>query len=336
MDSWKKRLKSDPLAWLLERDNPAVRRFALTDLLDRSPTDPEVVEAAQAVNASRPIKKILAAQQPEGYWVTPGPGYSPKYRATVWQVIFLDQLGAHASDAHVRAACEYVLSHTQAANGGFGASGQEHAAEPSNSAVIHCLNGNLLRALLGFGFADDARVQRAIEWQARAITGDQFSEYYSSGTSGPGFQCASNYGAACAWGAVKALRAPVRVPASLKTAQVKKAMQIGSDFLLGHDPAIADYPAGKGKISANWFKLGFPSGYASDVLQNLETLAELGHARDKRLRPAIDWLLSKQDAAGRWKNQNSYAGRGWTSIEPQGAISKWVTLRACRVLKAVG
>ena len=41
-----------------------------------------------------PIASILAAQHPDGYWEKPGPGYATKYRGTVWQLIFLDQLGA--------------------------------------------------------------------------------------------------------------------------------------------------------------------------------------------------------------------------------------------------
>jgi hypothetical protein len=235
----------------------------------------------------------------------------------------------------VQAACEYILSHTPAPNGGFGCSAREGATQTPNSAVLHCLNGNLLRALLGFGYADDPRVQRAIAWQARSITGDQFNDFYESGTSGPAFACAINEGNPCAWGAIKALRALVRVPARLQSPQVRKAVRQGTAFLLSYDPAQADYPSGSAPVSRNWFKLGFPSGYVADVLQNLEVLAELGHARDQRLRPAIDWLLSKQNAHGRWHNEHSYAGQLWTRLEPgQRGGSRWVTLRACRVLKA--
>ncbi len=331
---WRARLNADPLPWLLEPANPGVRYLALTDLLDRPPDDPEVAAAKGAVNASHPVNAILAGQQPEGYWVKPGPGYSPKYRATVWQLIFLDQLGADGQDRRVRAGADYVLAHSQAPNGGFGASGQVGADHAPNSAVIHCLNGNLLRALLDFGYAGDERVQRAVDWQARSITGAGFSDYYRSGTTGPGFGCAANGGQPCAWGAVKALRALARVPPAAQTPPVTKAIRAGVTFLLSRDPAQADYPAGDGRVSASWFKLGFPSGYVADVLQTLEVLAELGRGRDPRLQPAIRWLLSKQDAHGRWKNQNAYAGKLWADFEPQGGVSKWVTLRACRVLKA--
>ena len=91
---------------------------------------------------------------------------------------------------------------------------------------------------------------------------------------------------------------------------------------------------GNTRPSGSWFRLGFPSGYVADVLQNVEVLCELGHGTDPRLRNAIDWLLTKQDALGRWRNEYAYNGKTWVDIEPQGQPSKWVTLRACRVLKA--
>ena len=272
-----------------------------------------------------------------GYWVKPGVGYGPKYTGTVWQVIFLDQLGADPTDAKVHAACDYVLANTQTESGGFGTSGSKKPSPPPPSTVAHCLNGNLLRALLGFGRIDDERVQWAIDWQARSITGEGFDRYYASGTSGPGFCCAANDGLPCAWGAIKALRGLARVPPERRAPYVRRAIDQGIDFLVSCDPAVADYPAGWGntKPSGSWFKLGFPSGYVADVLQNLETLAELGVAQDQRLRPAITWLLGKQDDHGQWTNQYAYNGKTWSDIERQGQPSKWVTLRACTVLKRV-
>jgi hypothetical protein len=87
--------------------------------------------------------------------------------------------------------------------------------------------------------------------------------------------------------------------------------------------------------SQSWFKLGFPIGYVTDVLQNLSVLCELGFATDIRLHAAIVWLLSKQDTSGRWRNEYAYPGKTWVDIETQGQLSKWVTLRACSVLKLV-
>ena len=72
------------------------------------------------------------------------------------------------------------------------------------------------------------------------------------------------------------------------------------------------------------------------MLQILEVLAELGHARDPRLERAMAWVASRQDAQGRWANRYAYQGKTTVPIEAQGAPSKWVTLRACTVLKAAG
>jgi hypothetical protein len=116
---------------------------------------------------------------------------------------------------------------------------------------------------------------------------------------------------------------------------VNAAINQGAEFLLSHDPALADYPFGFGeRPSSSWFKLGYPLGYVADVLQNLEVLAALGHARDPRLANALELVLSKQDPLGRWRMEYSYNGKTWADIEKKGTQSKWVTLRALRVLKA--
>ncbi len=329
-------LRADPLDWLLEPKDPAVRHLALRQLLDLPADDPDVAASRRAAMVADPIASILAAQEADGHWEKPGPGYATKYRGTVWQLIFLDQLGADPEDTRVRRACEYVLAHSQADNGGFGASGVAGAGSPPSSRVIHCLTGNLLRALIGFGWLDDPRVVRAIEWQARAITGVGVAGWYRSGTSGPGFACGANEDLPCAWGAIKALGGLARVPVERRSLEVSRALRTGVDFLLSRDPATADYPAGWGNThpSGSWFKLGFPSGYVADVLQNLEVLAELGHAQDPRLANAVAWLLAKQDAHGRWTNEYAYNGKTWVNLERQGKPSKWVTLRACRFLRA--
>ncbi|MCI0584507.1 MAG: nitrogen fixation protein NifH [Chloroflexi bacterium] len=331
---WQAPPRSDPLPWLLEPVAPAVRHLALRDLLDRPVDDPEVAGARRAAMRADPIAAILAAQHPDGSWEKPGAGYATKYRGTVWQLIFLDQLGADGRDDRIRRACVYVLGHSIAPSGGFGASGRLDRPPPP-SAVIHCLNGNLLGALIGFGWLEDERVQLAIDWEARAITAEWVERWYASGTSGPGFACAANEGLPCAWGAAKAVLGLARIPVARRSALVTRAIEAGASFLLSRDPVVADYPMGWGNVRPNgsWFKLGFPSAYVTDVLQVLEALTEVGHGHDPRLCAARDWLVGRQDERGRWRNQYAYNRKTWVDFEVQGAPSKWVTLRACRVLR---
>lgn len=330
--SWLNGLHGDSLAWLLEPDpvNPGVRYFALRDLLDRPADAVEVVAAQAAVMNSGPVPAILDAQHPEGYWHKPGGGYG-KYRGTAWQIIFLGELGAAPDDERVQRGCEYLLTHTIAANGGFACSNTNNPV-PSN--VVHCLNGNLLASLIRLGRLDDPRVQQALAWQACAITGEEPIRYYPSGTSGPAFACAINAGQPCAWGATKAMKALVAIPATRRTPLIQQAIAQGARFLLRHHLANADYPF-TDKISTAWFKLGFPLSYWSDVLETLSVLVTLGYGHDPRLADTYQWLLHKQDAQGRWKLENALTGKMWVDIERRGKPSKWITLRALRVVKTI-
>jgi hypothetical protein len=327
---WRTHVRGDPLSWLCELDpaNPAVRYFALRELLDRPADDPEVLEARAAIMTDGPVPAILAAQQPAGYWQQPGGGYG-KYRGTVWQIMFLSDLGADPTDARVRRGCDYVLGHTLASNGGFAFN-----KTPLPSGVVHCLNGNLLAALIRLGWREDPRVQQALEWQAHAITGEASMHYLRSGTSGPEFACAINQQQPCGWGATKAMRALLAVPPGQRSPSVQRALERGAHFLLRYDLATATYPY-SGKVSASWFKLGFPLSYWSDVLETLAVLVALGCGADPRLEAAMHWLLNKQDAQGRWTLEHGLNGKMWADIEQQGKPSKWITLRALRVVKAL-
>jgi hypothetical protein len=241
-----------------------------------------------------------------------------------------------ARAAAMRTDPAHVLSHAPAVTGGFGASGRTGAARTSPSEVLHCLNGNLLRATVAFGFLDDPRVRRAIDREVAAISDATFEGFRRSGTTGPGFACAINEALPCGWGAVKALRGLAAIPPRRRGPKVRAAIERGVGFLLSVDPATARYPMGWGNTIPNrsWFKLGFPSGYVADVLQVLEVLAELGHGRDPRLGDTIDLVLGKQDREGRWRNEYPYRGKLWADVDEPRGPSKWVTLRACAVLKA--
>ena len=322
-------MQNQAINWLLEKDNPSVRYFALRHLLERAEDDRDVQAARRAIMKSDPVQIILAAQKPEGYWVKPGSGYSPKYQSAAWQILFLAELGVDGRNKQVRRGVEYYLEHARATHGGFSA-----AQNAAPSLAVHCLNGNLILALNALGYGGDERVVRAVDWLAGAITGDDF-KWFNATVPGPGFKCGVNMKQPCAWGAGKSLRALANLPPGLRTSKVKKAIAQTVEFLLSRDLSKADYPY-RARVSGEWFRLGFPLSYTSDVLEALLALSEAGHARDPRLKNAIELVLSKRDAAGHWALKHSLNGKMWVDIEVKGKPSKWVTLRAIRVLRAAG
>lgn len=314
---WWDALRGDPIPWLLEADNPSVRAFTLTDLLDRSPGDPEVIATWEAVMHSRPVREIMAAQYPAGYWIKPDVGYSPKYRATVWQVIFLADLGATCTEAIARA-CEHVLAHTYLPEVGL------FSAHKRANGTFLCLNGNLLRALWHFGYGAYPNVQQVAETLARKVVEDQFRcrcDIVSPGRDR----------LPCVWGCIKVLRGFAAIPPELRSPTIQAAIACGVNFLVSHDLIRADYPYAE-EISDLWWRFGFPLGRAADALEALAALVAHGAADDPRLTPAFGRVLDKQDEQGRWWLETTL-DKTWTQFEEKGRPSKWVTLRALQVLK---
>ena len=178
---------------------------------------------------------------------------------------------------------------------------------------------------------------------ARTVTGeglvkpeDQITEpcYYAS-KCGPTFACGYNNKLPCAWGAAKVMLALGSLPAGQRTHLVQNAIDVGVAFLLGIDPATARYPSRTtSKPSPNWRKFGFPVFYITDILQVVEALVRLGFGKDPRLANALGLIRSKQDDQGHWSLEYDYSGKNWVDFGQKNQPSKWVTLRALRVLKA--
>ncbi len=330
MTQWLDRLNANPLDWLLAPDpvNPGVRYFALRDLLDRAADDPDVAAAQTAVMTTGPVPIILEAADPDGYWVKPKDIYNPKYQGTVWQIMFLAQFGCDGHEERVKKAVAYVIDRTRAKNGVFSYSG-------APSGAIHCMWGNLVRALIDLGCWGDERLTQAADLLARSITGDGYEHYYKSGIQAPGFLCSASYGLPCGWGAVRVLWGLNGIPSADRSPTISTAIEACIEFLTRYDISRADYPH-QDRVSSSWFKFGYPLGYVTDVLLNLDVLTEAGVVSGPNIDAAVDFVLSKQDEQGRWRLEYTYNGKTWIDVETKGQPSKWVTLRALRVLKRLG
>jgi hypothetical protein len=300
----------------------------LTEVLGRTSDDPDVTAARAAIPDVDPARAILEAQfagsgpvsGPAGYWVKPDVGYSPKYRATVWQVIFLAQLGAPPIQP-IRRACEYVLDRSRRLTDGRGDRDGRFVAGRGARAAVDCLNGNLLWALRRVGYGEDPRVVEAREATARAILER-------------GYACFYNGDLPCAWGDVKALRAFLEVPVEARSAEVIAAIERGVELLLSAPLLEATYPTAS-RVSRRWFKLGFPLGYRADVLEAMLALVQAGHGDHPYVQAGVEWLLAKRDTGGRWTLEQ-VPGKMWASFGRIGRPNKWVTLRATELLRAIG
>src|SRR2546421_12359594 len=106
------------LDWLLEREDPPVRFFALRDILGRSPNSKEVLEARDQIRKYSPVRKVLNARIKDGYWPPKETCYTPKWTSTVWPLMLLGEMGI-TPDEGVKRACEKFLDVHQLDDGAF-------------------------------------------------------------------------------------------------------------------------------------------------------------------------------------------------------------------------
>ena len=154
MNNYRSILKTDPINWLLEKDNPSVKYFTLRDILERPDGDPELVEARQDIIETGPVPAILAKQEKEGYWEDHKKFYTAKYKGTVRQLLILAELGADIKDDRIKKACEFILDNSQdKESGGFAYSSSAKYGGGRHSEVIPCLTGNMVWSLIRLGYS---------------------------------------------------------------------------------------------------------------------------------------------------------------------------------------
>lgn len=242
------------LEWLLEEDNPGMRFSALTMLLGRDPEAPDVRGLRSAAMQIDPIRTIMAHQEPEGHWGQPQRFYHGKYFGTVWQIIFLAQLAADPDDERIKRGCEFLFNRSQNRKTcGFSQSGTDRSGG-TGSGQLPCLTGNLVWALQYFGYENDGRWARAVDW---LLTTQQADGGWGHG------------GHSCFQGSVKPLKALVCLPQTYRSPAVETAIERAVEFFLQHRLFRRDHH-GFDVAKPQHLRLGYPLGWQTDVLEMLD------------------------------------------------------------------
>ena len=306
--SWRSLLKGDPVPWLLERSDPAVRAQTLRLLLDRSARDPELREAQQRAMSTPPISTILRRQKPDSSW--PGANlYGPKYEGTHWANLLLVEYGVDPGDPRVRRAARYVLDEL----GSPGRGGMEWVFNRDHGASR--MVGSVVRYVAMAGYGNDERLEPLVQRLLR-----DSKEFDAA--------CWINGEQPCAWGYARLIWGLAAIPESARTREIQRTLRRGVEFLLSFKVERGRYPTDTAP-SYLWRQLSFPLFYQADVLFVLRALDAAGAIDDDRAQPAIGWLLARQDPRGRWAGRAPYAARMPSRVD----ASKWVTLQACTLLK---
>jgi hypothetical protein len=113
--------------------------------------------------------------------------------------------------------------------------------------------------------------------------------------------------------------------------EVGAAIKRGQEYLLArrlfHRLSTGDV------IDPAFAQFGFPTCYHYNVLRALDDVRLAGMTPDERMTEAIALVESKGDADGRWPLEHWHEDNVVIAMEELGMPSRWVTLRALRVLR---
>lgn len=79
-------------------------------------------------------------------------------------------------------------------------------------------------------------------------------------------------------------------------------------------------------------KLSYPFRYRYDLLRVLEYFVNAEFPYDERMAPALDWLSEKRGKDGLWPLENRHQGNEHCIMEDLRQPSRFITVKALRVL----
>lgn len=313
---------SDVIEWLL-RSDPSIRWQVMRDQLD-APEAEWMAERAK-VETEGWGARLLSCQDEDGQWA--GGAFIPRdfdpkewrergqpWTATTFSLSQLREFGLDPSSERARRSVELIGAHSRWDEGG----------QPYwQGEVEECINGRTVADGAYFGVDVSPIVDRLVGerlddggWNCERINGSVRSSFATT---------------------INVLEGLLEYERSTGgTPQSREARRSGEEFLLERNLFRR---LGSGEpADAQFLRFTHPNRWRYDILRALDyfrfSAIQTGTDPDPRLGEAIDRLRSRRLQDGTWPLDWSPPGRIWFEIDDgQGKPSRWVTLRAMRVLR---
>jgi hypothetical protein len=291
------------------------------------------------------VEAILSRQNEDGGFVTPEmigrygiavaeTGYQPKYKNSTWPLLFLAQLGADRDDPRVKRLCEYVLDHNYDAGMGVLCI-QIQWRVGLDFYTLPCFMANMVWSLSTLGYGHDPRVretlQRLLKYQRFDDGGFKTPDVLPY--RGRKDRCFGSH--TCFSGVTRALNAMAVVPESERTGEMDAFIGRAVDFVLLHRLWRKNHGSWK-TIRPEYELFTFPLIHYDDVISVVDTLQRLG-VKHEAVDEGLEFIRSKRGPDGRWKlGYTMSRSATYANFGQRGKPSKWITLRALKVLKNAG
>jgi hypothetical protein len=302
--------------WLLDSD-PAIRWQVMRDVLH----EPQNVVATERSKIATQGwgAKILDSQSSDGSWggdaetaawiPTDAPWMPPLYI-----LLLLKDLGLDPTDERARQAIGRVRDNFRW--------DEEFGALPFFGGEVEpCINGKVVAIGSYFGQAVDPLLDR--------LLGEQLTDGGWNCEAPPSTRSSFNSTMSVVDALTEYEKAHGTTPAV--TAARASALEYYRERHMMRSLSTGEI------VNPRWSLFSFPNRYIYDVLWGLDLLRSAGVSPDERLTEAIDLVESKRQPDGRWMLDRAKLGDvDFDMGEVVGEPSRWITLRALRVLDWAG
>lgn len=305
------------MEWLSDSD-PSIRWQVMRDLTDE-PADAVAGERSR-VAAEGWGARLLNLQAADGRW---GDGtYHPYWTSTHYTLMLLRNLGLDPDSAPARRAIELVADKVRW-EGVLPDDEAWHGNRFFSGEVDTCINGMVLALGGYFGRPSETLMERLIAEQLddggwNCWAGDAFPEETAGGSSLNTTICVLE-------GLLEYERAT-----GAAAPEVTRARERGQEMLLERR-LLRPLPTDE-EIDQGWRRPSVPDTFLYDVLRGLDYLRAAGVEPDDRMGEAVDLIETQRLVDGSWLLHEPHPGEYHFEMEKVGEPSRWVTLRALRVL----
>jgi hypothetical protein len=308
--------------WLLDSD-PSIRWQVMQDLTG-APAGEVAAERARVATEGWGAH-LLALQGADGSWA--GEAWNQESDSTMHVLWLLRELGLDPVAEEARRAAGLVRDHVRWRGWDWDGAwhGWDFVGNPFFAGEVEpCINGQV--AASGAYFGQD--VERIVN----RLLGEQMDDGGWNCEQENGSRRGSFHTTICVLEALLEYEL-----AGGNDPRVTEARLRGQEYLLERHlfrrkatgEVIVDREAGEPVFT----RFAFPTWWHYDVLRGLDYLRKAGAVPEERMAEAIGLVESKRGADGRWLLDVHHPGKMPVEMDEQaGRPSRWITLRALRVL----
>lgn len=275
------------------------------------------------------MDNIFEAQGDNGFWKMLSESdkyypdyqhYVPSFKATVWTLILLADLGCDSNEQRVEKPLKEIQNHFFDPNFGIYSLKEDHFPIP-------CLNGNMIYLDCYFNGMPSQKSLKALSFFSKYQRFDDGSYEAEKNKFCSNTSCYGKH--SCYWGIIKLLKGISFIPKQARTEEITELLDRCIRFVLLHKVCYSSHNPDKIMIE-KMDLLTFPYMYKSDLLEIL-WLLKREEVKSDNLKPALYLLKSKQQKNGYWYLEKKVHNMV-TSIGELNQPNQFITNRANEVL----